>query len=191
MGCITPPGTSKGRSKCGSNITLTTQARTPPPPPKPKRMRPRMVSWVGPSRAGRSVYSRWNDFNWNETCGHVDFFEEIQLPISFCQHERIDMKWLSVSGRLISWHVYFENFDVVYFHLIKCFRWICCKVCVFLVTISIRFMREFPTCMGWSWCRWSKDQTQHNIETKQMIFLGGGFKYLIFSPLLGEDSHFD
>lgn len=131
MGCITPPGTSKGRSKCGSNITLTTQARTPPPPPKPKRMRPRMVSWVGPSRAGRSVYSRWNDFNWNETCGHVDFFEEIKLPISFCQHERIDMKWLSVSGRLISWHVYFEIFDVVYFHLIKCFRWICCKVCVF------------------------------------------------------------
>ena len=22
-------------------------------------------------------------------------------------------------------------------------------------------------------------------------FLGGGFKYLLFSPLLGEDSHFD
>ena len=23
------------------------------------------------------------------------------------------------------------------------------------------------------------------------LFLGGGFKYLLFSPLLGEDSHFD
>ena len=23
------------------------------------------------------------------------------------------------------------------------------------------------------------------------LFLGGGFKYLLFSPLVGEDSHFD
>ena len=26
---------------------------------------------------------------------------------------------------------------------------------------------------------------------KQNLFLGGGFNHFLFSPLLGEDSHFD
>ena len=26
---------------------------------------------------------------------------------------------------------------------------------------------------------------------REYTFLGGGFKYFLFSPLLGEDSHFD
>ena len=28
-------------------------------------------------------------------------------------------------------------------------------------------------------------------ETDEDLKLGGGFKYFLFSPLLGEDSHFD
>ena len=28
-------------------------------------------------------------------------------------------------------------------------------------------------------------------ESHQNAFLGGGFKYFLFSPLLGEDSYFD
>ena len=36
-------------------------------------------------------------------------------------------------------------------------------------------------------CRWIKSMA----ETDDYWWLGGGFKYFLFSPLFGEDSHFD
>ena len=36
--------------------------------------------------------------------------------------------------------------------------------------------------------RFCLDETQGSVLKKQ---LGGGFKYFLFSPLFGEDSHFD
>ena len=32
---------------------------------------------------------------------------------------------------------------------------------------------------------------QNGFQLKKEVLLGGGFKYFLFSPLFGEDSHFD
>ena len=36
-----------------------------------------------------------------------------------------------------------------------------------------------------------KKSTGRSIQQGYEMKLGGGFKYLLFSPLLGDDSHFD
>ena len=42
-------------------------------------------------------------------------------------------------------------------------------------------------------CHYFVDQVEQGFEPvkKDPSKLGGGFKYFLFSPLLGEDSHFD
>ena len=41
-------------------------------------------------------------------------------------------------------------------------------------------------------CTWiSQEARQGSVDYKWDILLGGGFKYFLFSPPLGEDSHFE
>ena len=48
---------------------------------------------------------------------------------------------------------------------------------------------QFTKSLGYTFRGISKSKLQYN--TKKNEILGGGFKYFLFSPLFGEDSHFE
>ena len=47
---------------------------------------------------------------------------------------------------------------------------------------------RYCTSLGWKMCG---DRVFFFVEARRGLKLGGGFEYFLFSPLLGEDSHFD
>ena len=51
-------------------------------------------------------------------------------------------------------------------------------------TFEVCQKQKMPPC-------WSLHKKKHPRRSGQGVSLGGGFQYFLFSPLLGEDSHFD
>ena len=114
-------------------------------------------------------------------------FTSFQLPVTVEQSTK--SPWTSNPGGCLKYQIKRQHVkgEPFFFPIPVFVIYIYTLSCVFARMQSLKALGFQP----WNFW-WSKATRKHpKLRTQQTCLLGGGFKYFLFSPLFGEDSHFD